>query len=226
MMDMNQAVPAIGGLDWGALRSMEPASDRWGFDRGLPIDRHYIERFLARYAQDIRGRCLEVMNANYVRRFGGAAVDSVDVVDINAANPNATVVGDLADPDTLGEGRYDCFVLTQTLPMVYDIHALVRNAWAALRPGGCLLATAPVNCRYSPHPEEYWRLTRAAMARLIAEHAPDADVEVGAHGNLVTNIGFLTGLASGELTPEELAFDDPRFPILVTARARKPPVLA
>ena len=79
MMDMNQAVPAIGGLDWGALRSMEPASDRWGFDRGLPIDRHYIERFLARHAQDIRGRCVEVMNANYVRRFGGTAVDSVDV---------------------------------------------------------------------------------------------------------------------------------------------------
>ena len=37
-----------GALDWGDLRRMDPVSDRWGYDRGLPVDRYYIEAFMRR----------------------------------------------------------------------------------------------------------------------------------------------------------------------------------
>ena len=40
----------------GTLRRVEPLSAQWGFDRGTPIDRHYIELFLAAHASDIRVR--------------------------------------------------------------------------------------------------------------------------------------------------------------------------
>ena len=43
----------------------------FGFDRGTPIDRYYIESFLSTHASDIRGHVLEVADNTYTRRFGG-----------------------------------------------------------------------------------------------------------------------------------------------------------
>ena len=58
------------------------------------MDRYYIERFLAAHSADIRGRTLEVKSAEYTRRFG-SAVTQADVLDIDARNPDATIVADL-----------------------------------------------------------------------------------------------------------------------------------
>ena len=38
----------------GTLRSSGPLSDNFGFDRGTPVDRYYIERFLYDNRADIR----------------------------------------------------------------------------------------------------------------------------------------------------------------------------
>ena len=38
----------------------EPLSRRFGLDRGRPVDRVYIERFLARHAADLVGRGVEI----------------------------------------------------------------------------------------------------------------------------------------------------------------------
>ena len=221
--DKNDLEIPLGSVDWGALRRMEPVSAKWGFDRGTPIDRHYIEQFLARCRKDIRGRCIEVMNGDYTRRFGDDRVAEIDVVDIRATNPDANIVGDLADRGTLRQGHYDCFVLTQTLPVIYDCAAVVRNCYGALRPGGSLLVTAPFLCRYSPHPIDYWRFTDSSLGRLLSENTDCVELEINAHGNLIASIAFLHGLAAAELQAEELEAQDSRFPIVVTARCRKPP---
>lgn len=55
---------------WGNLRRLRPFSDRYGYDRGTPIERYYIERFLSEHAQRIRGSVLEAKDARYSRRFG------------------------------------------------------------------------------------------------------------------------------------------------------------
>ena len=44
-----------GALDWGDLKRADPVSRNWGYDRGTPIDRHYIEEFLASCSSDIAG---------------------------------------------------------------------------------------------------------------------------------------------------------------------------
>jgi hypothetical protein len=212
---------AVGQLDWGGLRRQHPLSEQWGFDRGQPIDRYYIENFLASHADLVQGRCIEVMSADYIRRFGGDRVSLCDVVDINPHNARANIFGDLVDPSTLRPDFYDCFILTQTLPVIYDGRALIRNCYAALKPGGTMLVTAPCLCRYSPHPEDYWRLTDRSLTRLIADNTDCDDFEVEAHGNLVASIAFMMGMASVELTQEELDFQDARFPIMVAARVRK-----
>ena len=65
-------------VDFASLTTTTPVSRVFGLDRGTPINRYYIEKFLASQAASIRGRVLEVGASDYSRRFGGvgAAVAS------------------------------------------------------------------------------------------------------------------------------------------------------
>ena len=61
------------GLEYGrwlVSGRTQPLSRHWGFDRGTPVDRWYIERWLAGQARDIRGSVLEVKDSGYTTRFG------------------------------------------------------------------------------------------------------------------------------------------------------------
>src|SRR5437773_7600780 len=124
------------------LARAQPLSDRWGYDRGQPIDRHYIERFLDQHRADITGRVLEVKSADYAHRFG-SGLEQIDVLDIDGLNPEATIVADLATADAIPEDSFDCFVLTQTLQYVYDSGAAIRHARRTLRPGSVPLTPVP-----------------------------------------------------------------------------------
>ena len=71
--------PRVGSVEWGGLRRLEPFSRAWGGDRGLPIDRYFIEEFLEANKKRIRGTVLEVGDDEYSRRFGG---DNVPVCEV------------------------------------------------------------------------------------------------------------------------------------------------
>ena len=38
--------------------------------------------------------------------------------------------------------RLDCLIVTQTFQLIYDIKSAIANCYAALKPGGVLLATS------------------------------------------------------------------------------------
>ena len=128
------------GAAWLAAARTGPVSEQWGRDRGTPVDRWYIERFLGRHASDIRGHVLEVMDDTYTTRFG-TAVDAVDVLDVDENNRRATLVADLAEPEGFPPATYDCILLTQTLQYVYDLPAAVESIHRSLRPA--VLASRP-----------------------------------------------------------------------------------
>ena len=200
-----------------------PASDSWGWDRGRPIDRLYIEGFLREHAADIRGRVLEVKDDEYARVFGRDP-DRVAVLDVDPANPAATLVADLASADALPESAYDCFILTQTLQYVFDVRAAVRNAARVLVPGGVLLATLPgisrVGTSRAGAADELWRFTPAACRLLAAREFGDEQALVRSFGNALTASAFVAGLAVEDVRPRRLlAEHDERFPLVVAIRA-------
>jgi SAM-dependent methyltransferase len=209
---------------WGNLRRLRPFSDRYGFDRGLPVDRFYIETFLERNRRAVRGRVLEVKDAAYTRRFGGASVTESDILDIDPDNPDATLVADLCEPGSLPTGAFDCFLLTQTLQLLPDVDRGLENAWRALAPGGVLLLTVPTVARVDRHVSDidFWRFTPRGLAEVIDRSCADAEAAVESFGNLVAAIAFLVGLAARELRAEELAHADPFFPVVAAARVEKP----
>jgi SAM-dependent methyltransferase len=210
-------------IDFGDLRRLQPVDGDFGLGRGRPIDRHYIEGFLAAHAADVRGQALEVAEDRYLRRYGGQRVQGIDVLHVAPVGGAVTVVADLGQPDSLPPSRYDCFVCTQTLQYVFPLQEAVRNIHRALKPGGVLLLSVPGISQISPydrqHFGEHWRFTPQSVERLL--RACFSDVQVQGHGNVLAATAFLQGLACEDLTVAELDARDDRYPMLVTARAVK-----
>jgi len=203
----------------------DPWSRRFGLDRGRPVDRVFIERFLSEHAADVRGRVLEVYEPTYTQRFGGRRVTSSEVVDASAANPRATLVGDLRVGGWLPARAFDCVILTQTVQFAPEPPAMVAVVEAALAPGGVLLATFPGVSHRSRAGEEapffeQWRFTSDGVRSLFAGSGLRADVR--AHGNLAACAAFLYGMAEHETDPRAFAYDDPDYELVVCARACAP----
>lgn len=212
-----------GGPRFGNLRRLAPVSRRFGFDRGQPIDRHYIEGFLAEHAEDVRGRVLEVGDDGYTRRFGGDRVDRSDVLNVHPT-PTATFVDDLATGLTLPAAAFDCVILTQTLHLIYDVRAAAGTVHRILKPGGVLLVTVPGISQIDAgawRDTWFWSFTPAALERVLVETFGSGRARVRGHGNVLAACAFLHGLASAELSRRELAHVDPLYPLLVVGRARK-----
>jgi SAM-dependent methyltransferase len=217
--------PPVGWVRLGHLRRVTPLGRDFGASRGRPVDRHYIERFLAGHADDVRGRVLEVADDAYTRRFGGRRVTRSDVLHVTGDGPRTTLVGDLARGDGLPGDAFDCVILTQTLHLIYDVPAALGTVHRILRPGGVLLATVPGITQVSRYDADrwgqFWSVTPLALRRLLASAFPAGAVEVGAHGNVLAATAFLYGLAAEELRPAELDAFDPDYPLVVTGRAVK-----
>ena len=210
---------------WGGWRRTEPVSTLFGFDRGTPVDRYYIERFLDHHHRDICGRVLEIGDDAYTRRFGGGRVTHSDVLHAVAGNPQATLVGDLATGQNIPANSFDCIILTQTLPFIYDTRRAVAQVHAALKPEGVVLATVPGISQISRHDMErwgdFWRFTSLSASRLFEEAFGAGNVEVGTHGNVLAAVAALQGLAAEELTQRELDLRTADYEVIITIRAVK-----
>jgi SAM-dependent methyltransferase len=199
----------------------QPVSDCYGYDRGTPIDRHYIDRFLTHHAEHICGHVLEVKDDTYARRFGGDRVE-VTVVDNDHPNPRATLHADIADSRALPGATFDCILLTQTLQLIARPAAVLRNLEQALRRDGALLLTAPTVGRISPSAagSDHWRITPVGLARLFAE-TWSGPTTITSYGNFRAYLGALIGEAAEELTITELDELDPRYPLIACAVAQR-----
>jgi hypothetical protein len=193
-------------------------------DRGRPVDRFYIERFLKQNSDLIRGRVLEVQERTYIDWFG-TGVERADVLHAAAGNPEATLVGDFTTGEGIPQEAYDCIILTQTLPFIWDVPAAIHGTHTALKPGGTLLATVPGISQISREDArdwgDWWRFTSMSAKRLFAGEFGEHNVETEVHGNLVAACALLYGLAQEELTREELERRQEDYELIVTIKARR-----
>ena len=212
----------LGSVRFGDFKRLSPIGRNWGGERGTPVDRYYIERFLAQNAGDIRGRVLELADSGYTRRFGGDRVEQSDVLSIKSTNRNATIVGDLLQQDTLPKAKFDCIIFTQALQYIFEPPVAISRLGHALKLHGVLLATAPgvtkMENRYWPW---YWAFNGAAVRRLLEDNFGQDAVTVETHGNILAATAFLHGLAVEELDACDLNVDDQDYPIIVAGRAIK-----
>lgn len=220
-----QAISRWPPVRMGALRRTSPVSRLFGLDRGQSIDRFYIEDFLRRHSETIRGHVLEIGDDAYTRAFGGDRVSKSDVLHVTSDNAGATIVADLSGDLATDEGIFDCIILTQTLQFIFELRRAIANLLLMLKPGGVLLGTLPGISQISRYDMdrwgEFWRFTSLSAGRLFAEAFGKDNVFVESHGNVLSATGFLHGLSAEEFTEEELRFSDPDYEVIVTVRAEK-----
>ena len=216
--------PTIGDVKWGDLNRQTPFSIDFGYDRGGPVDRYYIENFLKKEGACIKGRALEIGDNEYTLLFGGNKVLQSDILHIDATNTKATFVGDISNAPHLPDNAFDCIVLTQTLHLIYDFKGALATCHRILKPGGVLLLTSPgITPIASGAWKEtwYWSFTDKALKRLVTEAFPVGNIEIETFGNVFVATAFLYGTGISEVTKERLEHKDPQFQVIITVKAVK-----
>jgi SAM-dependent methyltransferase len=213
----------VGSVDLGDLATTRPVSPGFGLERGKPVDRHYIDRFLGSHAADIRGRVLEIAEDRYTREFGAGRVESIDVLHVEEGNSQATIVGDLTDAPQIEDASFDCVVCTQTLMLIWDVPAAIATIRRILAPGGVALITVPgitPVCREEADAwGDYWRFTTQSARRLHEEAFGEGGVTVTTYGNVLSATAQLQGIVTEELSVPDLDEHDPDYEVLIGVRA-------
>lgn len=68
---------------------------------------------------------------------------------------------------------------------------------------------------------DYWRFTDMGIKKDFEEVFGKGNVEVCTYGNVLAAIAELQGIAAEELKHDELFYNDPRYPVLITIVAKK-----
>lgn len=216
-------IPAVGKIKKGDFDRITPFSIDFGYDRGGPIDRYYIDNFLLHNALSIKGRVLEIGDNFYTTKYGGSKVLKSDVLNIYEC-PEATFVGDLSDAPHLPSNAFDCIILTQTLQFIYDYKNAIDTCYRILKHSGLLLLTVP-GISNIDHDEwkDYWlwSFTAKSIERILLESFSSENIQVQAHGNVLSATSFLYGMGVTELTNHQLNYSDPHYQLVITARAKK-----
>ena len=213
--------------DFSQLRRVKPYRPSFGWFRGKCIDRVYIEQFLSCNHHDIHGRCVEIGENQYMKQYGGNQISSSDVLDV-LSREGVTIVADLTDARDIPSNAFDCIICTQVLMYIYDVRAAVDTIFRILAPGGVALVTVAGISQIAPptmmaEGGEFWRFTPASATRLFADVFGKNNVSVESFGNVLAATAFLHGLVAAELNSEEMAFNDPDYPVTIAVRAVKAP---
>ncbi len=212
------------GTNWKDLRNVKPISSNFGIERGLPVDRYYIEKFLKENKALIKGRVLEVGDDYYSSLFETGIVKQ-NILHYTSTNPKATIVGDLTNLKTLKPNVADCFICTQTLNFIYDVKLAVKGIHFLLGENGCALVTLSGISQISRYDMDrwgdYWRFTDKSVKQVFSEVFGKENIEVLYYGNVLASVALLEGISSEELTEKELLYTDKDYQVIVTVKAIK-----
>ena len=203
--------------------STTPISNDFGLSRGTPIDRYYIEFFLKENEVDIKGTTLEIAENTYTKQFG-CGVTSFEVLHVDKSNRKATIIGDLARPDTLPEKMVDCFICTQTLNFIFDVRRAIEGCFKLLKDGGVFLGTVSGISQVSRYDMDrwgdYWRFTDLSLKKLFAEYFRESNIAIRTFGNVFAANAFLQGIALEDIEDRSLLnVRDPDYQVTLGIRA-------
>jgi len=201
-----------------------PVSRVFGFDRGLPIDRFYIEEFLKTNGDKIHGVVLEISESVYTNKFG-VGIERSEVIDYSQSNPNATLIGDLTCFEKLPINFADCFICTQTLNFIYDFKKGIKGIYHILKQGGAALVTVAGICQVSQYDADrwgdYWRFNPQGIKIAFEEVFGKNNIEVKTYGNSYSATALLKGIAADEIKRNKLTFFDKDYPVVIAIIAKK-----
>jgi SAM-dependent methyltransferase len=195
-----------------------PYSRTFGLERGKPVGRYYVEKFLRENAHRVRGRCLEFGAARYRPLFPQA--EAYQVIDV-VPRPGVDFVCDIHDVSSMPAAAFDTIICTQVFEHLAYPERAARSIAALLKPGGLLLLTAPFINNVHYDPDDFRRFTPECL-QMILEDAGFRVEDVSFGGNSLVGTGSLLGMVTEDFTVAEMEMKDPVYPYNVLIRAVTP----
>jgi len=200
----------------------------FGSYQGMPICRYYINNFLEKNKEHIKGRMLEIAEDTYSRMYANRDVVEKPVFETlhyNGVQTDFTIIGDLTKPETLPVDRYDCFICTQTYNFIFDVQKAIEGTHHLLKKGGMVLATVSGISQISRFDMDrwgdYWRFTDKSIG-ILFEKAGFSRVETVVMGNCLAACCYLQGVVVEDL-PQKKLLDivDQDYQIIIGIKAVK-----
>jgi SAM-dependent methyltransferase len=204
-----------------AIKQTKPLSRKFGFDRGTPIDRFWIEDFVRKYKTDINGHVLEIGDRRYTTMFGSSNVTKSDILDLDSNNKTATIHADLSNVIGVKDNTYDCIIVTHVLGLIPEYEKAIAECYRMLKPNGVLLLTVSCFSPFPTHTQSFWRFTPKGIGLVIEKYFGKTNVTTSSYGNVLTGQCFWVGMSQEELTKEQLEYNDSEYPCIATCRAIK-----
>ncbi|MBK1987560.1 class I SAM-dependent methyltransferase [Sphaerospermopsis aphanizomenoides BCCUSP55] len=209
---------ATHSLNWGDLKKTVPICQAFGLTRGKPVDRYYLNKFIAEIYPQITGNILEI---------GGIPKDK----DFYQVNPGSSyqimnlepglgidIVGDAHDVSMIQPESFDSIITFNVLEHCYAPWQVVENIYTWLKPGGKCFAMVPSAVRLHATPMDYWRPLPDAFAWMFRNFSQK---KLYVYGNPISVIASYHGIATEELTTEELDAFHPDYPVATCIVAQK-----
>lgn len=208
----------IGAIDFGDFKREEPFCPRFGNLRGTAIDRYYLNKFIAEIRSEVKGVTLEIGGSKINRElYNFTNTSSYLTMDVDGG-ADLDIVGDAHDPNAVDEASLDSIVLFNVLEHCERPWVVVDNIYQWLKPGGQVFCLVPNAQRLHRTPRDYWRIFPDALDSLFARF-PQRKLYV--YGNLLTTMATYYGIASDELSREELDYYNENYPVANCIHAQK-----
>lgn len=135
------------------------------------IELRYLFNVLNKHASEFCGVVLDVGCKDRPYECIAHAQDSRYIgLDLRFASDHGPYPDIIADAIALPirSDSIDVFLCTQVLDDLPDPRGLVREAFRVLKPGGCVLLTAPKAWPIHGEPHDYWRFTRPGLTQMFS----------------------------------------------------------
>ena len=195
-------------------------SNDFGFGRGTPIDRMYIDSFFKKHAGEISGVCLEFGDTSYIDEFGESVSKKYEFnYSEESSKINNIIMGDLTKLDSLAANSFDCILCINVLNFIYDLPLAVQGLKKLIKPNGKIIITmAGVSAHISRYDMDrwgdYWRLTDKAAMKLFKDAGLNID-KVQTYGNPYACSAQINGYSMEDLSQEKIITYHQDYQLLV-----------
>ncbi len=200
---------------------INPLCNLFGFTRGTPFGRYYLERFLANVRPRLFGRVLEVggscLSQAEMSLYAPRVEEYVTCDLLPYGQP--TVIGDASNADLFEPASFDVILSFNVLEHCRQPWNVIKNFARWLRPGGEVAVQVPNAQVLHRTPVDCFRILPDGM-RAMFEDAGLGAVAMHLYGNLHTSTASLHGLAVEDVDPTLLDIADERFPVITCCIAK------
>jgi hypothetical protein len=182
-------------------------SNDFGFSRGTPIDRYYIEKFIEKNRNYISGNVLEFGDNYYYKKYANSKNSRCDIFTSELefkTGRKDKIYGDLTKVNPENFTQYDCIICTNVLNFIFDIDSATIGITKLLKPNGiCILTLAGYSTHISKYDYDrwgdYWRFTDKSAELLFNNYLEIVDKNL--YGNYFAASAQINGYSLEDIDP-------------------------